>query len=491
MTVRMEEVQQIRELYRRGASVAEIARRTGRSEPTVRKYLRKEDLSPEPPSAGKRRPSCVDDFEPIVRGWLEEDARGWHKQRHSAQRVWERLRDECGCEASYWTVRRLVERVRAQLGAPDGGGYLDLVWSPGEAQADFGECDVRLRGVRQRMKFLVLCFPHSNVAVAQLFPGENAECVCQGLRDIFEFVGGVPPRIVFDNAAGVGRKVCDGFRATETFSAFAAQYGFRFSFCNPDSGHEKGAVEAKVRYVRQHLFVPVPAVWDLAAFNRRLASDSLALSYEKPHYLSGVAEGELFLDDSLALLGLPGTPYDVVRYERRRADKQGKFTLGVHRYSSDPSLAGRDLVVGLRALTVEVFDPDGTLVAAHPRAYGDAPTDTSDPARQLPLLCNRPAAWPNSLVRASMPDPLRAYGDALAERGEVGGLLRALRDESASSGYAAALAAAEGVLAATGQVDPADLALAAAVASSGGAPVAYDEPVDLSVYDAAFAGRAR
>lgn len=70
-------------------------------------------------------------------------------------------------------------------------------WAPGEAQADFGEADFYVRGMRTTLSYFVLTLPHSNVGFTQLFPGENAECVCQALRNIFEYVGGVPVKIVF------------------------------------------------------------------------------------------------------------------------------------------------------------------------------------------------------------------------------------------------------------------------------------------------------
>ena len=93
--------------------------------------------------------------------------------------------------------------------------FLDLVWELGEAQADFGETDFIINEVKKRIYYFVLSFPHSNVGLAQVLPGENAECVCQGLKAIFEFIGGVPNRIVFDNATGVGRKVANGVRTTQ------------------------------------------------------------------------------------------------------------------------------------------------------------------------------------------------------------------------------------------------------------------------------------
>ena len=438
----MHEANDMRRLYREGVSIAEIARRTGRSEPTVRKYVRADDLSPKPPKPKGAPDSKVARYDSVIRSWLEEDTRGWHKQRHTSARIHERLRDEYGCDASYWTVRRYVERLRSEAGADRWEQYLDLVWEPGTAQVDFGEADFYVLGARVRMKFLVVVFPYSNVGFAQVFGGENAECVCEGLKAVFEHVGGVPARVVFDNATGVGRKVCGAVRTTETFAGFAAQYGFDFAFCNPESGNEKGCVERKVSYLRQHLFVPVPRMDDPAAYNRRLLAKCEGLSEGKEHYLKGAPEGELFLDDSLALRGLPEKPYDVVRYEVRRTDKKGKFTLGgKHRYSTDPSLALSEVTVGLRAWTVEVYDRGGAKVCVHARAYGDAPTDTCDPARQLALLCRKPGAWQNSEVRASLPDRLRAYADDIAAGGDVRPFLRLLRDEAAGVGYAVALEA--------------------------------------------------
>lgn len=231
--ISMPVVNSIRRLRREGKSIAAISRETGVSEPTVRKYLRKDDLSPAPP-VRRRRESVVDEWLPLIGQWLEEDRRTWHKQRHTATRIWERLRDEHGADVSLSTVTRAVARLRAELAAERESGFLDLSWHPGEAQADFGEVDVRWRGKVERMHHFVLDFPYSNVSPSQLMPGENAECTCQALRDLFEWLGGVPARIVFDNAAGVGRKQrFERMRLTRLFQAFQAHYGFEFAFCNP------------------------------------------------------------------------------------------------------------------------------------------------------------------------------------------------------------------------------------------------------------------
>lgn len=243
--ISMSKAYSIRQLRMEGDSIAEISRKLEVSRDTVNKYLAADDLSPKPPQP-RRRQSSLDRYRPLIESWLDEDERSWRKQRHTAHRIWVRLRDEAGADVGESTVRNYVRRLRLERGTQR-EQYLDLDWAPGDAQADFGEADFYVGGVRRRMSFFVMTFPYSNVGVAQVFPGENAECVCQALRNVFEHVAGVPRRIVFDNAAGVGRRVGDAVRTTEMFSAFAAHYGFAYSFCNPHSGHEKGSVENKVR----------------------------------------------------------------------------------------------------------------------------------------------------------------------------------------------------------------------------------------------------
>ena len=468
----------------RGHSVSEISRTLEVSRDTVYKYLEESDLSPRPP-ARRKSTSVMDQYRPLIISWLEEDAKSWHKQRHTAKRIWERLVAEEGAKVSDSTVRHYVCRLKKELGIGK-ERFLDLVWAPGEAQADFGEADFYVMGVRRRLSYFVLAFPFSNVGLAQVFPGENAECVCQALKDIFEYIGGVPARIVFDNAAGVGRRIGDNVRTTELFSAFAAHYGFAFSFCNPNAGHEKGSVENKVGFVRRNLFVPVPSFDTGKRFNKSLLDRCMALS-EKDHWARGEEERALFVEDKVALIGLPGQSFDVVRYEIRKTDKLGRVRLESNHVSLStllaPELALAEVVCALRAREVSIADADGALVVTHPRAYGSAPTDTSDPANQLALLARKPGAWGNSRVRAALPDELRAYMDGL-DKDARAQRIRLMRNVSADKGWSAMVSAAESALARTGRVDEAGMAVAALRSES--APVDYDEPVDLGVYDAAF-----
>jgi transposase len=407
----MPQIQSIRQRRRNGESVASIARGEKVSEPTVRKYLKADDLSARPP-VRRRRGSVLDEWIPVIEGMLAEDRETWRKQRHTATRIWEWLRDEHGAEVSLSTV------------------------------TDFGEVDVLYGGAVQRMRRFVPDFPYSNIGLAQLMPGENAECACQALLDLFEWLGGVPERIVFDDAAGVGR-------GTRLFQAFQARYGFESSLCSPYAGHEKGAVEAKVGMIRRKLFVPGPGVWSPENFDSGLPDRCLELG-GKPRHAKDEEEAVLFAEGRKALLPLPSKRFDVVTWKRMRADKHGVVTLdGRHRCSTDASHARRDVLVGLRALEIEILDVEGTHPAVRPRAYGQAGTSSEDPSMRLAMPCDRPNAWPNGLVREMLPDPLREWLDRQDE-GERRGALRTLRRVDRESGWADAVGAMPTTLESTG-----------------------------------------
>lgn len=457
--------------------ISEIARKVGISRNTVYAKLAAPDLSPQMPTNAPRE-KVLDAYRHVIEEYLDEDELGWREQRHTARRIWQSLRDEHGVTCSESTVRHYVHNLKAHRGSV-AESYLDLVWNSGEAQADFGEADFMVVGAKRRMSFLVPSFPFSNMGFARVFPSENAECVRQALKQIFECVGGVPARIVFDNATGVGRRVCDKVRTTEIFTAFTAHYGFAFSFCNPYSGHKKGNIESKVRHIRSNLFVPVPRFHGIESFNRKLLGRRYALS--KPHYLKSEDERQPFVEDNAAMAGLPEVASTVVRYAHCKADQQGKICVdGPRRRPTAPSLADQRLIVGLGATAAAAYTESGEFACERKRRYDSALTDTTSPASQLPLLTMKLGAWQNSDIRDAIPDDLRDYMDGLGRNGP-GSSLKTMRDHVDQRGWDAAVGATEAALWLTGRLNEANVAIAAARAEGGS--ISYDEPVDLSVYD--------
>lgn len=277
----MPTIRSIRSRRAKGETLKEISKHERVSIPTVRKYLSMEDFSPKVPAA-KERTSVLDPYKEIIEGYLDEDEKSWHKQRHTAKRIHDRLVEEHGARLGYTTVQLYVKKRRAERKAPK-DMFLKLVWAPGEAQVDFGEADFYVYGQKQRLHYLTVDFPYSNVGFSQVFYGESSECVCQGLINVFRYIGGVPARLVLDNATGIGRRIGETVKTSELFGRFACRFGFDYSFCNPRSGHEKGAVENKVGATRRSLFVPPSRICDVERYNRRLLDDCMRLS-DKDHY---------------------------------------------------------------------------------------------------------------------------------------------------------------------------------------------------------------
>lgn len=422
-----------------GDSVAKIAREEGVSEPTVRKYWDMDDFSPQAVKPRKARPSKLDPYKATIDSWLAEDRKRRAKQRHTATRIFDRLVAECGYGGGYTTVQKYVKERRAQIKNAK-SQFLNLEWAPGDAQVDFGVCDFRVLGVVREIHYLVVTFPFSNVSLAQCFWGETSECVCEGLKAVFEFCGGVPPRLVFDIATGVGRRVGERVSTADTFKRFAAHYGFEFSFCNPASGHEKGAVENAMGAIRRSMFVPMPRIDNVRAYNKRLLGKCMARA-GKPHYLKGEPESQLFMEDAFAMADLPPKPFRVVRVGSAKADKHGDAIVdGRHRYPLGPERGQRRVIVELGAFEALFYEPDGSPIATFERAYVDAPTGASDPMSQLALLCRKPGGWRNSAVRASIPESLSRAMDAMG-KADRGAMLRMMRDVSSSSGFDATVRA--------------------------------------------------
>ena len=481
--LQMNQIDQIKELQRQGLGSLEISSRLKIDRKTVAKYMREEDFNEK--AQEKRAPaSKLDLWKPVIDGWLEEDQRMRFKQLHTAKRVHNRLRTEYPEDypCSYPLVQRYLKQKKSERGADR--GYLELVWPAGEAQADFGGADIIEGGVKRPIQYLCLSFPNSNGGFIQGFGGETAECVCQGLMDIFHHIGCVPRRIVFDNAGGVGRRVREKVTLADLFRRFKCHYGFSVSFCNPASGHEKGHVENKVGYVRRNFFVPIPVVETLEIWNRGLLS-RMEQDFERPHYKKGLMIGELWAEERRHLSPLPEKPFLVERLDRVRTNGYGKFCFdGRHWYSSAPEYADRQLTAGIRAHTVVVYGEDGEPLSVHPRSFSESRTDTADYATSLQTLLRRPRAWTNSPFRAGLSEPLRENLDELS-KSDLHRVLSVLSKSASSFGYEVALESLQEAVR-RGTVDSFSLQAISARIVYDGLLSAPDQGPDLGTYDRAF-----
>jgi len=479
----MSQVNHIKDLSNCGYRISQISKKTGSDPKTIRKYLAQDDFSPPVPII-KEMPSKLDSFKPIINEWITEDKKHWRKQHHTAKRVYDRLVEEHDYQGSYNLVQRYLKKCRSQQLEK---ASLELVWDPGPAQVDFGEADFYENGKLLRKKYLTVSFPYSNDGYSQVFGGETAECVCQGLLDIFEFIGGVPPLLVFDNATGVGRRVGDAIHEAELFSRFRAHYHFRVRFCNPYSGWEKGNVERKVGYNRANLFVPVPHVTDIKNYNRRLL-----LRHEKKatelHYKKQIPINELFEEDRRALLMLPNKQFHVCRYEWLKADGYGKICMdGKHFYSTCPENARQKVLVGISAHTIDILTESGQIITTHRRTFSDGRTDISDYTTTLAVLMKNSGAWGNSGIRRETPDVLRSYMDT-QPKGKLKDCLRIMNELTNQYGFKAATSAME-MAVSRGNINICDASVLAARITGYGIDTPPEEGPSLAAYDEAFLAR--
>jgi hypothetical protein len=240
-----------------------------------------------------------------------------------------------------------------------------------------------------------------------VFGGETSECVCQGLKDIFEYIGGVPSLLVFDNATGVGRRIGQVIQEAELFQRMRAHYRFSVRFCNPNAGHEKGNVENKIGYTRHNVFVPIPIINDIESFNKEFL-DKHKIKAQENHYKKMMPIHKLFEDDRKALLKLPTVPFDACRYVYIKADGYGKVRVDDrHYYSTSPECGNCEVLVGIRAHTVDILTEGLHLLVRHSRQFGEKRSDTIDYRTSIAILMRNVGAWPNSGVRELVSDMLR------------------------------------------------------------------------------------
>lgn len=443
----MDQIHRIRELYyEQDKNLKEIAIIMNCDWRTVRKYVDMEDFNTpsSTPVSKEEHESKLDPFKPLIDEWLEADKLAPRKQRHTAKRIYRRLRDEAeGFNCSYRLVALYVAEKKAELRLKKTEGYIPLVHHPGEAQADFGFADFYENGkLHHEAKYLVLSFPFSNGGFLQLNYGENMECLLEGLVAMFEHIGGVPTEIWFDNTRTIVTKVIKGGgrNVTERFQRFCEHYRIKAVFMNPESGWEKGNVENKVGYLRRNELVPVPRFDSLEDENKYLL-DRCELDMQREHYDddSNRFISELFQEDKARLLPLPSVPFDTALYTTATTDKYGKFTLdaGKHRYSASPAFCESCVNLKITSSNVIVMDKDMHEVVRHKRLYGED-HERMDWLPYLTYIARKPRSLRNSGIYDMMPQTMQIYMDN-CESKERGRVLKVLAELTERTGFTSAV----------------------------------------------------
>ena len=363
-----------------GMSQREAARQFGLARKTIRKML----AFSIPPGYGRKKPVVKPKLGPwlgIIDQILEDDKTQPKKQRHTAKRIWDRLKVEHAFTGGYTVVKDYVREARVRHKEV----FVPLVHPPGDAQADFGEALVVIAGVEQKAHFLCLDLPQSDESFVVAFPAENTESFLEGHNRAFAHFGGVPRTILYDNTRiAVAQITGDGERKpAEAFSELQSHYLFAAKFGRPGKGNDKGNVEGLVGYARRNFMVPVPRAATWEELNTQLREECQKRRERK---LWGHKEtvGERFQRDQEQLLPLPASPHEACEKRTTRVSSQALVRYATNDYSVPVEYGHRQVLV--KAFVWEVVISAGSeVIARHSRSYGREEM-IFDPLHYLALL---------------------------------------------------------------------------------------------------------
>ena len=327
-------------------------------------------------------------FLPIIQQILENDRQAPKKQRHTAKRIFQRLRDEHAFRGGETVVK---DAVRAWNQSHQ-EVFLPLSHPPGEAQVDFGEATIRLAGQETKVALFVMTLPYSGAIFIQAFPRECTETFLEGHRRAFEFFGGVPWRISYDNSAIAVIEVFKGRerKLTREFLRLQSHYLFQEHFCLVRRANEKGHVERLLGFARRNFLVPVPQVESLALLNQQLRERCLADLAERTRG-KPAPKSELLVEDQAAFLPLPKQPFEARRVADGTANSESLVRFETNDYSVPVQYAHRKLLVVATVEEVRLVYED-RLVAHHRRSW-DRERIFFEPIHYLALLERKPGGF--------------------------------------------------------------------------------------------------
>ena len=366
-----------------GHSRREAARVFGLNRETVAKMCR----FSLPPGYTRKEPAAkpkLGPLLPVIDAILEADRTAPVKQRHTAKRIFERLRDEHGFAGGYTVVKDHVRLCRARGRET----FVPLAHPPGHAQVDFGEAVGVIGGVRQKIHFLCMDLPQSDACFVKAYPRETTEAFLDGHVSAFAFFGGVPLSILYDNTTiAVVKILGDGRRErTRAFTELCSHYLFRDRFARPAKGNDKGKVEGLVKFSRANFMVPVPHA---ASFdNLNIMLEERCRARQRDH-AGRHAEtiGERLVADCSAL---PAVPLEPCEKRSGRVSSMALVRYRANDYSVPTAYGFQDVVVkGFVAEVVILCG--GKEIARHQRCYGEG-VFVADPLHYLALIETKPGA---------------------------------------------------------------------------------------------------
>ena len=407
---------------REQVSIREIARRTGLSRNTIKKYLKAGTV--EPKFAVPERPSKLDPFADKLAAWLKTETAKSRKQRRTLKQLHNDL-IALGYAGSYNRVAAFarqwrVDRQREQQ-TTGRGTFVPLTFRSGEAfQFDWSEDYAVLGGERTKLQVAHVKLSHSRAFLVRAYLLQTHEMLFDAHWHGFRVLGGVPERGIYDNMRTAVDRVGRGKerQVNLRFLAMANHYVFEPEFCNPASGWEKGQVEKNVQDARPRLWQPVPSFPDLAALNVWLEQRCMELWREIPHGTLAGSIADVLADERHHLMPLPPA-FDGFVEQSKRVSPTCLISFERNRYSVPASFANRP--VSLRVYPDRlVVAAEGQILCEHERLIQRShhlPNRTIYNWRHyLAVIQRKPGALRNGAPFAELPPGFRRLQEQMLRR---------------------------------------------------------------------------
>ena len=376
-------------------SIREIARTFHHSRHKIRKIVHGDESEPRNYSQRRRQAAPkLGAFHDRILEILKQDADAPPKQRHTAMRIFERLRDEESYVGGYDAVRRFVKKHRESKQET----FIPLDHAAGQRiEADFGQIAVDFPDGRRKVNVLILVWSYSNAPFAIALPTQRTEAILEGMSQAFEFFGCVPKEVWWDNPKTVATAILKGRERTinERYAALASHFAFEPLYCMPRSGNEKPIVEIRVKTLERKWSTPVPQMKDLDELNVYLRQRCVA-ELDRASARQSESIGARFAAEKSVSAALPKRSFDACVRQEVKVDKYQFARFDNVSYSVPRQCAFQTVTVKGYVDRVEIVHRHA-VVATHVRSYSKDEQQL-DPLHYLATLYRRPAALDHSNV---------------------------------------------------------------------------------------------
>jgi len=372
-------------------SKSAIARRLQIHRWTVRRAL---SSQAGPPANGTRRPLLASKLD-AFKAYLAERLKDYPEL--SADKLLQEIRGR-GYVGGHSILREYLQTLRPAR-APK--SFLRLETQPGEfAQVDWAHCgSIQIGNAKRKLSCFVMVLSWSRMIYIEFTLSQTVEDFMAAHVHAFEFFGGIPHKINYDNLKSVVlSRIGKDIRCQPRFLDFAGFYLFDPVPCNVRAGWEKGKVERAIGYVRSAFLAGRP----LASF-AQLQKDAVdwmgSAANVRVHATTRERPVDRWEQERSQLYPLPSPEFDTSLIRSVLATRQALVAFDANRYSVPHRLAGATLTLQAGPHAVEVYDAQGRKVARHLRCY-EKHRVIENPAHYEGLLAERKKARQTKRVEA-------------------------------------------------------------------------------------------